>query len=614
MHRTKRRSRFAAWGVFLGLVLGGTAGGGAWGQEPMPMAPPRPGAAGAAGAIIVPINGTQILRMSTNKAIAKADNSRDTVAQVRPVEGDPRRVLVIGLEPGITQITLTDVDGAVEKFEVVVQFDVEYLSNLLKRAVPSANITPIPAANNTVILTGHVARAEDVDVVLRTAQSVVLGPDRVVNALRVGGVMQVQLCVTIAQVSRSEFRRMAFDWLASDGDWFWGSVTSGALTTPSQIGRGSGTFGPAGGLSGIPGAPNGAPTNIFLGVLRENSGFLAFLQALRDENVAKVLAEPRLVTLSGRPASFLSGGEQAVPVPAGLGQVGVQFEEFGTRLNFLPVVLGNGRIYLEVEPEVSTLDAANGTNIQGTVVPGRVTQRVHTSVELEDGQTFVIGGLIQRLSTGTARKVPVLGDLPFIGTAFRGIAYDERETELVVMVTPHLVDALACNQVPNVVPGMETRTPDDFELFLEGILEAPRGPRNVYEGHRYVPAYRSSPTAGQFPCAENGRHGGFGANGACGNGACGDGACGNGACGSSAGAWGGAEGAPVTAAPPLGMEATPLAEAVPLPLTKADNAAPGAGREVGTPWNPPLRSAPPLPGSPAFAPPGGGAGGAKFNR
>jgi hypothetical protein len=189
---------------------------------------------------------------------------------------------------------------------------------------------------------------------------------------------------------------MAFDFLAGDRDWFWASTGSAAVGSPTLVGRGSAQLGPNGSLSGPPGLANGAPSNLFLGVLRQNSGFIGFLQALRDENVAKLLAEPRLVTMSGRPASFLSGGEQAVPIPAGLGQVGVQFEEFGTRLNFLPVVLGNGRIHLEVEPEVSQLDAANGTNIQGTVVPGRVTQRVHTTVELEDGQTFVLGGLIQR--------------------------------------------------------------------------------------------------------------------------------------------------------------------------------------------------------------------------
>src|SRR5262249_38067840 len=175
------------------------------------------------------------------------------------------------------------------------------------------------------------------------------------------------------------------------------------------------------------GVPNGAPTNILVGVLNDNSGFIGFLEALRDENVLKTLAEPRVVTMSGRPASFLSGGEQAIPVPAGLGQVGVQFEEFGTRLNLLPIVLGNGKIHLEVEPEVSALDPASGTTIQGTVVPGRIVDRVNTTVELEPGQTFVIGGLIQHSVLGNTQKVPVLGDLPFFGAAFSSKSYLESE-------------------------------------------------------------------------------------------------------------------------------------------------------------------------------------------
>src|SRR5262249_33249707 len=155
--------------------------------------------------------------------------------------------------------------------------------------------------------------------------------------------------------------------------------------------------------------------NLVLGLVNDEQAFFGFLQALRNEGIAKILAEPRLVTLSGRPASFLDGGEQAVPVPAGLGQVGVQFEEFGTRLNMLPVVLGNGKIHLEVEPEVSTLDAAAGVAIGGTGgvnVPGRLTQRVHTTVEMEDGQTLLIGGLIQHTANGNTTKVPILGDLP----------------------------------------------------------------------------------------------------------------------------------------------------------------------------------------------------------
>jgi pilus assembly protein CpaC len=191
-------------------------------------------------------------------------------------------------------------------------------------------------------------------------------------------------------------------------------------------------------------------------------------------------------------------------VPAGLGQVGVQFGEFGTRLNFLPIVLGNGRIHLEVEPEVSVLDAAAGTSIAGAVVPGRATQRVHTTVEMETGQTFVIGGLIQRELIGNANKVPVIGQVPYLGALFSQKTMTEVETELVVMVTPHLVDAQSACQVGKVLPGQETRTPDDYELFLEGILEAPRGPREVFKGNRYVPPHFNGPTAELFPCAGRG--------------------------------------------------------------------------------------------------------------
>jgi pilus assembly protein CpaC len=254
--------------------------------------------------------------------------------------------------------------------------------------------------------------------------------------------------------------------------------------------------------------PNGVNSNLFLAVFNPTQNFFGLLQALKDEDLVKIMAKPNLVSLSGRPAQFLDGGEQAIPVPAGLGQVGVEFVEFGTRLSFLPIVLGNGKIYLEVEPEVSSLDPAFGTSINGTVVPGRDTQRVHTTVQLEDGQTYVLGGLIQHRVIGTTTKVPVVGEIPFLGAAFSRKIYTEEEDELVILVTPHLVDGMSCDQAPKLLPGDETRSPDDFELFLEGILEAPRGSREVCPDYRYVPAYKNGPTSALFPCAGNGNGGG----------------------------------------------------------------------------------------------------------
>jgi pilus assembly protein CpaC len=549
MHRTRVLYR-TFWGGLLALLLGAVSGAGIAAGQPAPVEI-NP------NAIVIPINGTYLLGAPSKKPLKKAVNNKDNVVRVQPVSDDRSKVLITGLEPGIARVTLTDEDDKVFDFDVVVQFDVEYLRSVLKRAVPTANIVPIPAANNTVILTGTVARAEDIDVVMRSAQSVVLGPDRVINALRVPGVMQVQLCVVVARVERSDFRRMAFDFLLSDKKFFFGSTVGQAINT-NGLSVPSAFLGPNGMVSGQIGTPNGAPTNILTGVISHNFGFVAFLQALRDENVVKVLAEPRLVTLSGRQASFLDGGEQAVPVPAGLGQVGVQFEEFGTRLSFVPIVLGDGRIRLEVEPEVSNLDPAAGTNIQGTVVPGRATQRVHTTVELDDGQTFVIGGLIQNTVRGTTQKVPVLGDIPFLGVAFSSKAFQELETELVVMVTPHLVDPLDCSQAPKMLPGLETRRPDDFELFLEGILEAPRGQREVCPDGRYRAAYKNSPSASVFPCGTNG------------NGSCGGNGCANG----------------TNAGPSVGSQTTtnsPSQLAVPLPKAPIDAPLPKAPIDASLP-------------------------------
>jgi pilus assembly protein CpaC len=526
------------------------------------------------GTLTVPIGGTQRLQMTKKQVIARAINRNETVLRVGPVYGDPTTVLLTGLEPGVAVVTLVDEANKEENFQIIVQLDVELLRNLFKRAVPTSNIDIIPGANNTVVLNGTVGRADDIEVILNIARSVVLGPDRVINHLRVEGVQQVQLCVVVAAVSRSQFRAIAFNFLESARDFFIGSTVGNAVAQPGSVGLG-GVLAANGVAVGSPGTPNGAPTNAFFGVMTHGQTFLGFLQALRNESVTKLLAEPRLVTVSGRPASFLSGGEQAVPVPAGLGQVGVQFEEFGTRLNFLPIVMGDGRIHLEVEPEVSSLNQAFGTSIQGTVVPGRTTQRVHTTVDIEPGQTLVIGGLIQHDVNGTSQKVPVLGDLPYIGAAFRAMSYTEDESELLVLVTPHLVDPMSCDQLPHFLPGQETRSPDDCELFLEGILEAPRGQRTAWVGHHYEAPYKSGPSAGQYPCG-----------GCCSNGNCG-GNCANGSCNAPAGQIVAPAAPAAPAAPPVPH--TGHAAEFPAPAPAADAVIPTGGTET-----PPPADAPPI--------------------
>jgi pilus assembly protein CpaC len=546
MHRKNLVPRRVRWPLLLGLLLGGAVLAGPVAAQDAP-----------APTVIVPINATKTLQMKDKQRIKTVQNQDGNIARVSPIQNDPTSVLVTGLMAGTTHVTLTDMQNRTEPYDIVVQLDVAFLRKVLQDTLPTANVIPYPVGSGAIILAGTVSKVEDLPIVMSVAQSV-SGGIQLTNALTVGGVQQVQLCVSVARVSRSQMRQMSFEFLRAGPNNVFASTLGNQLSFTS-------TSGPINALGAVSSA-TGLPGNLFYGIMTPNHAWFGWLEALRDEGLTKILAEPKVVTISGRPASFLDGGEQAIPVPAGLGQIGVQFEEFGTRLNVLPIVLGNGKIHLEIEPEVSTLDAAAGTSIGGTVVPGRDTQRVHTSVELETGQTFAIGGLVQRRVTGTATKVPILGDVPVVGTLFRGVQFTQQEDELLILVTPYLVDALACNQLPKYRPGEETRIPDDFELFLEGILEAPRGPRELWPNGHYQAAWKNGPNANEFPCGgdncgsrgfsdclSNGYCGYCGPTGAPGNGNCGaNGTCGkgNGGTNGNGGMNGhGAPGGPVQPAP-----------------------------------------------------------------
>lgn len=510
MHRTHQMPKAVCRGLLMALVLGVGPMAVARAQEA------RPGpVAGATPSLVVPIGGTQRLQMSQKQPITRAINNSEIVAKLSSVFNDPTSVLVTGLEPGVARISLIDAAGREERFEIIVQLDVEYLKSLIKRAVPTSNVDPIPGANRSIILTGTVARAEDADTIVRTTQLVLGegagagapgGGSRVVNAMRVSGVHQVQVCVVVARVNRSEARQLGFSFLQTGQRHFLSSTVAGGGSLAGTIFPS--VTAPTSTLSGVP--------NAIFGIINDNEGFVGFLNALRTEGVAKILVEPRVTTMSGQPSYIVSGGETPI-LTANQNGVSVSYRQFGAVVNFLPIVVGNGRIYMQVRPEVSNRNAANDIVVPSafgtTVVPGFDTQSASVAVEVEPGQTIAIGGLISHRTDGTISKVPILGDLPFLGAAFSAKQFIDTEEELIILVTPYLVDGMTCDQLPKYLPGMETRNPDDFELFLEGILEAPRGPRDVRHGRGYTPAFKNSPTASQYPCA----------NGTCGNGA--SGAC-----------------------------------------------------------------------------------------
>jgi pilus assembly protein CpaC len=470
-------------------------------QEPPKADAPPPA---SLGSILIPIGGSQAFQMKSGKKIASIQVSSPNVIQVAPdPTSDQRRIIISGTNAGAVTMTLTDEDNKREVYEVIVQLDVQYLQNLIKRAVPTSSVEIIPMLNRGVVLKGWVAQGSDVDTVMSIARNVLGQGSQIVDGMRVGGVQQVQLDVTVASVSRTEARRRGFNFAYNGSTVSFGSILGGlAASTGTQ------TAGSNGGAVGIaPGAaqllPNSPPAgaNIIFGVVPANLQLL--IQALRDENLAKLLAEPKLVTMSGRPAHMLAGGQQAVLSAQGsIGGPGVDFKEIGTELDFLPIVLGNGRIYLEVSPRVRSVNQALGITTSFGFVPGFSEQSVRTMVEMEPGQTFAIGGLMQTVVQATTQRVPVLGDLPYVGTLFSAVFHQEQEDELVILVTPHLVDPMDCNQAPKHLPGRETRSADDYEFYLEGIFEAPRGQRQVWENGRYKAAYKSDPSYGQFPCAD----------------------------------------------------------------------------------------------------------------
>jgi pilus assembly protein CpaC len=533
MHRTRRIVKLAVWGLLTsGLATGYTAA-----QAPVadpPVANINSNSAPAGRAVIVAINGTATLTMSTKKPLRTAYNEKETVARVQALTSDNSTVLVVGLQAGSTRIKLTDVNGVEENYDVIVQLDIDAVKSVIRLMFPTANVTPIAAGTGTIVLTGNVAHPEDIEPILRVARGVLgtqgNGVTEVYDAMTVGGVRQVQLDVTIALVNRKDERLRNLNFIVNGTTISAGSILPPALiqTTQAQQQQQQG----GAGVGIIPSPLIASPqttANVIFGIVPSNFNLL--LQALRNEGLAKLLSEPRLITMSGHPADFLAGAQQAVLSPSsGINGPGVTFQDVGTALRFLPIVQSNGRIFLEVEPVIRTVDNGFGINTTFGFTPGFNVQRVHTQITMDAGQTFAIGGLIQTSVQASTSKLPFLGDLPFVGTAFSSVSYQTQEQELVVVVTPYLVDPMDCKQAPCKLPGMETRKPDDFELFLETILEAPRGQRDVFAGKKYVPAYKNDPTACKYPCGgdRGGCDGGGCQNGNCGNGNCATGQCGTG--------------------------------------------------------------------------------------
>lgn len=408
-------------------------------------------------------------RVQLPDRIATVDGFDEEILKATTLPTVANQIRIVAVSPGTTTLKLTDEFDRHFTIEVIVAGDTRQLEAIIRQAFPEASVTAVKV-KDSVLLTGWVNQQDQLTPIVSIAEQYF---PKVLNYMKVGGVQQVMLRVKIMEVQRSRIRRFGFNFLHLDDNGYLHSLPGSLATlagtaTSSPISLPFG--GPPGGGIAAPGFNN---STMSFGITGSQFIFNGFIEALKEERLLKILAEPNLVTVNGRQANFINGGEFPIPVPQSLGTVTIQWREFGVKLSFVPYVLGAGRLRLDVQPEVSDQDPSTAVTLNGTTVPGLSTRKVETQVEMNFGQTLIIAGLINNRVRTNTQKVPFLGELPWIGAAFRRVKEDQAETELLVMVTPELVAPLDPEQVPAEFPGSSTTTPTDKELGIFGQIEVP---------------------------------------------------------------------------------------------------------------------------------------------
>ena len=370
------------------------------------------------------------------------------------------QVQLAARKPGVTQINLWDEEGKVFTVDVMIYGDVLEFQHALKRLFPNSSVKVV-RLTNSLVLEGFVERPEAVSPILRLAEDYA---PKVINNIAVGGVQQIMLKVKVMEVSRTKLRTLGVDWanISSSGSVVASSV-SGLITSATT----------SGGVGSVVSGGTAGGETFKVAVVDGNNAFFTFLEALERNSLAKILADPTIVAISGRPAHFNVGGELPIIIPSGLGQTTVEYKKFGTQVDFLPIVLGNGNIRLEVRPRVSEIDDTRSVSIGTFTVPALRVREVDTGVELKAGQTLAIAGLVQTRIDSQERGLPFFSDLPYIGSAFRKVTEEVNEIELLILVTPEFVDGLDPHEVPQCGPGMETVSPSNCQLYFGGHLEVP---------------------------------------------------------------------------------------------------------------------------------------------
>lgn len=418
-----------------------------------------------AGELVVPVAKSQVLR--SDRPFAKALIGNPEIADILPLNSNS--LYVLGKKAGTTSLTLYDRNSnLIAVMDVAVGPDVLGLRRQLSELLPASQVGA-RLSNDSIVLEGIVPSGPAADRAVQLAST--YAPGKVVNLLSIGSSQQVMLEVRFSEVKRSALQQIGIStFVGSDG---------GKLT--GAIGGGAGLVGG--------GPPTLAAITDSFGIISRTfrafgSNFNLTLDALERKGAITTLAEPTLIALSGETANFLAGGEFPIPTVQGSGGTGsddgggraitVEFKPFGVSLAFTPTVLADGVINLVVAPEVSSIDPSASVIINGLRVPGLQTRRAKSVVELRDGESFAMAGLIRKDFQDTIRQVPLLGSLPIIGTLFRSSGFQREETELVIIVTPRLVRPVRPDQVR--APTDRVQPPAPADLILLGRTDTGVGP------------------------------------------------------------------------------------------------------------------------------------------
>ncbi|PYE84984.1 type II and III secretion system protein family protein [Pseudoroseicyclus aestuarii] len=407
----------------------------------------------------VPMNRAVVVE--SDRPFAELSIANPNIADISSLSD--RTIYVLGKTPGRTTLTILGADGnLLSNVDVHVTPDIEEFKERLAQILPGEPIE-VRTANDGIVLSGTVSSISRLDRALELAQR--YAPESVSNLMSVGGTQQVMLRVRFAEMSRSVSQSLSSS-LALGGTALGGDLglSAGTNTLSSNAGR-------TGALSGALPASGTSNGSTLFGFNAGGVEIGLLLEALESRGVVRTLAEPNLTALSGQEASFLAGGEYPVPISQEDGAVSVDYKPFGVELTFIPTVVDGDLINLELRAAVSSIDSSNGFTSGSFTIDAFRRRETSTTVEMRDGESFAIAGLLQDDFSDLSGQVPWLGDVPVLGALFRSASYERRQTELVIIITPHLVtptrgEALA-------LPTDRVRPPSERDLFLFGRTEAP---------------------------------------------------------------------------------------------------------------------------------------------